>query len=78
MIIRNTFNSNKNNFGSRRNFDDSNNYLDQQKKGLQKSIDKLDERYQNGEIDINKFKKIAGNYAEQHEDLNRRINDHRN
>lgn len=75
MIIRNTFNSNKSNFGSRRNFnEDNNNYLDQQKRGLQRSIDNLDERYQRGEIDINKFKKIAGNYAEQHQDLNRRIN----
>ena len=75
MIIRNNFNSNKNNLGSRRNFDqNNNNYFDQQKKGLQRSIENLDERYKNGEIDINKFKKIADNYAVQHENLNQRIN----
>ena len=73
MIIRNNFNSNKA-FGSRRNFDDNNNYLDQQKKGLQRSINNLDDRYKKGEIDINKFKKIASNYATQHENLNQRIN----
>lgn len=73
MIIRNNFNSNKA-FGSRRNFDDNNNYLDQQKKGLQRSIENLDDRYKKGEIDINKLKKIADNYATQHENLNQRIN----
>ena len=73
MIIRNNFN-NKNNFGSRRNFDDNNNYLDQQKNGLRKSINNLDERYKKGEIDFDKFKRIAGNYATQHENLNQRIN----
>lgn len=72
MIIRNNFNNKT--FGSRRNFDDNNNYLDQQKRGLQRSIDNLDDRYKKGEIDINKFKKIAGNYAVQHENLNQRIN----
>lgn len=75
MIIRNNFNSNKNNFGSRRNFNENNNdYFDQQKMGLRKSIDNLDERYKNGEVDFDKFKKIANNYAEQHKNLNDRIN----
>jgi len=75
MIIRNNFNNNKNNFGSRRNFnEDNNNYLDQQKRGLQRSIDNLDERYKKGEVDIDKFKKIANNYATQHEILNQKLN----
>ena len=74
MIIRNNFNNNKNNFGSRRNFDDNNNYLDQQKNGLKRSIDNLDDRYKKGQIDFDKFKKIADNYAVQHKNLNQRIN----
>ena len=74
MIIRNNFNNKT--FGNRINSNDNNNYLDLQKRGLQKSIDNLDERYKKGEIDINKFKKIAGNYAIQHENLNQRINKH--
>ena len=78
MIIRNTFNNNKNNFGSRKNINDlNNNYLDQQKSGLRKSINNLDERYKNGEIDFDKFKKIADNYAIQHKNLNQRINKNR-
>lgn len=74
MIIRHTFN-NGNSFENRRNINkDNNNYLDEQKRGLRKSIDNLDERYKKGEIDITKFKKIAGNYATQHENLNQKIN----
>lgn len=75
MIIRNNFSGNKNNFGSRMNINDNNNnYFDQQKQGLRKSINNLDERYKNGEVDFEKFKKIANNYANQHRDLNQRIN----
>lgn len=74
MIIRNNFNNNKA-FGNRMNINDNNNnYFDQQKQGLRKSINKLDERYKNGEVDFEKFKKIANNYANQHRDLNQRIN----
>lgn len=74
MIIRNNFNNNKNTF-NRRNFnEDNNNYLDQQKRGLRKSIENLDERYKSGEVDFEKFKKIANNYAHQHKNLNQRIN----
>ena len=68
MIIRNSFNINKHNLNK------NNDYLQEEKKGLIKSIDNLDERYKNGEIDFEKFKELANNYAKAHEDLNQRIN----
>lgn len=67
MIIRHGFNLNRNSFNKR-------NELQEQKIGLKKSIDNLDNRYKSGQIDIDKFKKIANNYADQHKDLNSRIN----
>ena len=68
MIIKNNFNLNKNNFHKK-------DYLEEERLGLKKSIDKLDSRYKNGEIDIEKFKKVANNYAIQQKNLNQRIND---
>ena len=72
MIIRNGFNPNKNAFNK-----NNQDYLNEEKIGLRRSIDNLDTRYKNGEINIDKFKKIADNYATQQEDLNKRINNHR-
>ena len=66
MIIGNNFNLKT----SRLNKVNNNDFLQKEKDGLQKSIN-------NGEIDIEKFKKIANNYAKQHEDLNRRIDNNR-
>lgn len=71
MIIRNNFNTNRR-FNNNEN--NQNSYLDEQKKALCRSIDNLDKRYKNGEVDLNKFKKIANSYAERHQDLNNRIN----
>ena len=71
MIIRNNFGLDKKGFNRQPD------YLEQEKIGLKKSIDNLDARYKKGEIDIEKFKKIAGGYAARQEDLNRRINNNR-
>ncbi len=71
MIIRNNFNANRR-FNNNEN--NQNSYLDEQKKVLCRSIDNLDKRYKNGEVDLNKFKKIANSYAERHQNLNNRIN----
>ncbi len=73
MIIGNNFNLKT----SRLNKVNNNDFLQKEKDGLQKSINNLDKRYKSGEIDIEKFKKIANNYAKQHEDLNRRIDNNR-
>ena len=72
MIIRNGFNINKHNLNN--NKDTNHDYLNQEKRGSMKSIERLDERYQKGQIDFDKFKKIAGNYATQHKNLNERLN----
>lgn len=68
MIIRNNFNINKHGFNKQQD------YLQEEKKELKNSIDHLDKRFKNKEVDIEKFKKIMGNYASQHEKLNDRIN----
>ena len=73
MIIGNNFNLKT----SRLNKVNNNDFLQKEKDGLQKSINNLDKRYKSGEIDIEKFKKISNNYAKQHEDLNRRIDNNR-
>ena len=72
MIIRNGFNPNKNAFNK-----NNQDYLNEEKIGLRRSIVNLDTRYKYGEINIDKFKKIADNYATQQEDLNKRMNNHR-
>lgn len=48
--------------------------LVKEKLGLKKGIDNLDKRYKNGEIDIEKFSKIANNYAREHKNINDRLN----
>lgn len=69
MIIKNNFNINNNKFHK------ENDYLQEELIGLKKSIDKLDNRYKKGEIDLDKFKKVANNYAIQHQKINQRMND---
>lgn len=77
MIIRNNFDKNNNGFGHKRRIDsNNNNYLDEEKEFLKKSIDNLDKRYKNGEVSHEQFKRIAGNYALEHKNLNERINKH--
>lgn len=78
MIIRNNFNKGNNMFERVRRIDSNNdnNYLDEEKEFLKKSIDNLDRRYKNGEVSHEQFKKIANNYALEHKNLNERRNKH--
>lgn len=68
MIIRNNFNLNKHNLNQNKD------YLQEEKIVLKKSIDNLDNRYKKGQIDFEKFKKVANDYAIEHQNLNERIN----
>lgn len=61
MIIKNDF------------FNNDKNYLEREKEGLKKSIDKLDKRFQNSEIDREKFLKQNLEFAKRHKELNKKI-----
>ena len=61
MIIKNDF------------FKENNNYLMQEKEGLNKAIKKLDDRFKKGEIDREKFLKQNQEFAKKQMELNKRI-----
>ncbi len=61
MIIKNNF------------FEEKNNTLERQKEGIKKAVAKLDERFQKGEIDRDKFLKQNEVFANKHEKLNKLI-----
>lgn len=58
MIIRNNFNKKD--------------YVTEQKIGLKKAIDKLDERFQKGEIEREKFLKQNEIFAKRQRELNKK------
>ncbi len=61
MIIKNDF------------FKENNNYLTQEKDGLNKAIKKLDDRFKKDEIDREKFLKQNQEFAKKQIELNKRI-----
>ena len=61
MIIKNDF------------FQENNNYLMQEKEGLNKAIKKLDDRFKKEEIDREKFLKQNQEFAKKQIELNKRI-----
>lgn len=61
MIIKNDF------------FNKDKNYLERERDGLRKSIDKLDKRFKNSEVDREKFLKQNLEFAKRHKELNKRI-----
>ena len=61
MIIKNDF------------FKENNNYLTQEKDGLNKAIKKLDDRFKKDEIDREKFLKQNQEFAKKQMELNKRI-----
>ena len=61
MIIKNDF------------FNKDKNYLERERDGLRKSIDKLDKRFKNSEVDREKFLKQNLEFAKRHKKLNKRI-----
>ena len=61
MIIKNDF------------FKENNNYLMQEKDGLNKAIKKLDDRFKQEEIDREKFLKQNQEFAKKQIELNKRI-----
>ena len=61
MIIKNDF------------FNNENDYLQQEKKGLIKAVEKLDKRFKSNEIDREKFLKQNEIFAKRHEEINKKI-----
>lgn len=61
MIIKNDF------------FKENNNYLTQEKDGLNRAIKKLDDRFKKEEIDREKFLKQNQEFAKKQMELNKRI-----
>ena len=61
MIIKNNF------------FNNNRDYLMKEKEGLMKSVQKLDQRFKNNEVDREKFIKQNEIFAKRHAELNKKI-----
>ena len=61
MIIKNDF------------FNQDRDYLMKEKEGLMKSVKKFDQRFQNNEVDREKFLKQNEIFAKRHEEINKKI-----
>ena len=61
MIIKNDF------------FNNENDYLQKEKEGLIKAVEKLDKRFKNNEVDREKFLKQNEIFAKRHAEINKKI-----